>query len=892
MSDFHSLGADEVFSTLKTGKDGLTSGEAVKRTEKYGLNELPGKKEKSGLYIFLSQFNSGMIYILIAADVFSFFLGDRIDASIITASILLNALIGYYQENKAGQAVFHLRKMIEKKAIVLRDGIEQEILSKSLVPGDIILIRAGNIISADARLFEINELQVNEAALTGEAFPSIKQLSPLSKGVALADRANMVFAGTIAVRGNGRAVVMATGINTEIGNIAKMINETQDEFTPLQKKLDKLSASFSLMFVVLCVLIIVIGWWQERALSEMFMIGVAVGVAAIPEGLSMAVTFILALGMSDVLKRNALIKRLSATETLGSTTVICADKTGTITQGHMQVVSIVSASQNGFVSNDVSVISEAAHAESVINILKIGMLCNEAIIENPDSELTAWKIIGNPTDSAILTVAAEIGLRKDALLKTRTKVGELLFLNENKFMCSLYESGKAFVLYEKGAPEIILAKTEMIDNGGVVTKIRMNDRQVIMNNIREATMSGLRLVAVAYRELRSNSVPDTQKIDWSALDSDLVFVGIIVIKDPLRVEVRETVSICNEAGVRMVIITGDHPLTARTIAREAGIIVNDDQVLTGEQLDQMPDAELERRVKHISVYARVSPHHKLRIVSVLQKAGEVVAMTGDGINDAPALSAANIGIALGNGTDVARDAADIILLDNNIKTIANTIFRGRVIFKNIQKVTTYLLSDIFSEIVLIVGSIIFDLPLALLPIQILWINIVNDSLPNFSLAFEEGKDSMMHRAPTRLGAGILDGRMKVIIFGTGLFRDLLVFSLFVYLYKNGEDIVYLRSLMFLIVGVKSLFNIFGLRGLRRQVWQINLFSNPILLFSSGASLLLLVMGLYLSFFNKILHTVALGYEAWVVAVSVGIFSLLLTESVKLVFNHYEDRKNK
>ncbi len=885
MLDFHSLTSEKCLEELKTSLSGLSYKEAERRLKKYGPNELPRVKRLSNLFIFINQFNNPLIYILIIAGIISAFLGDFVDASIIFGAVVINTIIGYLQESKANKSLSKLKTLIEHKAIVLRDGREMMIDSSLLTIGDIIIIKAGNRVPADGRLIEEVDLQINESSLTGESIPASKDAGPVARGAALADRVNMVYASTVVVSGFGKAVITAIGSNTQIGQIAQMVTETKEEETPLQKRLNSFSVFLGISISILSFLVIIIGLWRGHNLFQMFLTGVALAVASIPEGLSVAVTVILALGMQAILKQKALVRKLIAAETLGSTTVICTDKTGTLTEGKMHVAHII-VGEKEFEVQSPGTRQDTREAKIVSLALQIGMMCNDAVIENPEDELASWRIIGTPTDAALLSAAIQSGLDKDKLLKIEPQIDEQPFTSDLKYMISLHQTKKGYILYEKGAPEKLLEKSSCFYHQGKRIKLDKTQIDKLKRNYTNLTKKGLRVIGVAYREFKKL---DWQKgSDWEKIDNDLTFVAFLALKDPLRPEARETIRVCRVAGIRPVIITGDHKLTAQAIARDVGIEVKEENIVNGEFLDKISDEELKNIVNKIDIYARVNPHHKLRIVNALQARGEVVAMTGDGINDSPALRAADIGISLGTGTDIAKENADIILLDNNFKTIVAAVKQGRIIFDNIRRVITFLLSDNFSQIILVAGSIFLGAPLALLPAQILWMNIIGDGLPDFSLAFEKGGDYVMKRKPIKRDEPILNKEMKIIIFGVGIIRDLLVFALFFYLlgiYSNvlEEKIDYIRTFVFAALSTSSLLGIFSIRTLSRPIWKVGLFSNKFLIWAVVFSFGLLLAGIYLPFLQKILSTVALDLGAWVLIFGIALVSLFMIEVVKFKF---------
>ncbi len=884
--DFHSLKINDCLEKLKTTREGLTAAEAAKRLNKYGENIIPREKPLGSWKIFFRQFRSSLVYILLGAGILSVILGAWIDAGVIFGAVILNVIIGFFQENKANQALSKLREMIEHKVIVVRDGADIELDSRLVTVGDIILIKAGNRIPADARLIEAVDLQVNEAALTGESLPSAKKTEPVLAGAALADRENMVYAGTMVVSGWGRAVVTAVGAETELGKVAQMVKETKEEKTPLQARLERFSRLLGIIVGVIAFLIVVAGLIQGREFIAMIETGVAVGVAAIPEGLTVAVTFILALGMQRILRQKALTRKLVAAETLGSTTVICSDKTGTLTEGKMHVAHII-IGEKEFELETLGSRQNEKEAKAVSLALQTAMMCNDAIVENPHDELKSWRFIGSPTEVALLSAAIQSGLNKEKLLAREPQVAEMPFDSGRKFMLSLHKRADGrYILYEKGAGEVLLTKSTKFFHLGKIQKLTDKEKTKLNRTYEKLTARGLRVIGLAIREMPKDfKLESPENVNWSDIDCNLTFIGFIALKDPLRPEARETIELCQKAGIRPILITGDHQLTAKAIGEEVGLKVKTENIITGAELDKINDVDLIKIINKINIYARVSPHHKLRIVKALRAQGEVVAMTGDGINDSPALKAADIGISLGTGTDIAKETADLILLDNNFRTIVSAVREGRVIFKNIRKVITYLISDSFSEVILILGSIIFNTPLALLPAQILWINIVNDGLPDFSLAFERDHGSVMTEKPLKKDEPLLNREMKRIIFGAGIFRDVVIFIFFYWLWiqnqGNPAAVKRVVTLIFIILGVKSLLSIFSLRSFSQPIWRYHPFSNRYLIGAVAASLFLLVISVYWPPLQMILHTVSLGPVDWLIAFGFGLFNILLIEGVKL-----------
>lgn len=888
-TDFHYLSAEEALRTVDSSAEGLTTNEAKKRLLKNGANILGQEKPYSRFKVFLSQFQNPLIYILIFATIFSVLAGEHTDAWVIVAAILVNVIIGYIQEDKANNALNKLKSMVEHHALVIRGNQKIEILAADLVVGDILVLRPGSFVLADARLFESNDLETNEASLSGESAAILKKIDIIDKEAALADRKNMVYAGTSIVSGNGLAVVIATGRETEIGKISEMVKNTTDEKTPLQERLIGISKFLGITALFACLVVVGAGLLNDFDFLDIFISATAIAVAAIPEGMAVAVTVILALGMKETVKKKALTRKLLAAETLGSIDVICSDKTGTLTEGVMRLEKIITSLANYDLADLISG-KNLNKLDDFLTSLHIGVLCNNAVLKNKED-----KGVGSALEIAFLKAALEFSAKNDSSRESSTRIAELPFSSEKKYMLSLHEENKKYILYGKGAGEIIIDKCSNIQENGVIRKIEKTDLEKIKAEYDKLTESGLRVIALAFKNLKDKPINNkSDKVDWNKLDNGLTFVSLAAFKDPLRPDSKQTISLCRQAGIRPIIITGDHPGTAYAIAAELKISFNRSEVVTGPDLDKMDDKKLQAVVKKFSIYARVSPEHKIRIVKALKHNGKVVAMTGDGLNDSPALKAADIGICLGSGTEVAKETADIVLLDDNFSVIVDAIKQGRIIFDNIRKSITYLLSDSFSEMVLILGSIIFHTPLALLPTQILWINILNDGLPNFSLAFEKGDNSVMKRPPLKREEPIFNKEMKAIVLGWGIARDVLLFGLFFYLSKRleilGWSVEYLRTIFFAMLIFKSITSIFSIRNLHLPIYKIPQFHNRYLFASVAIGLLLMIGAVYLPFLNEILKTAPLELSAWIIIIAVAILNLIITELIKAYFIRQENSR--
>jgi Ca2+-transporting ATPase len=679
-------------------------------------------------------------------------------------------------------------------------------------------------------------------------------------------------------------------MDTEIGKIAGYVSQTKDEDTPLQIRLKKLGKFIGIITVIICLIIFVLGIILGRSPLDMFLISVAIAVSSIPEGLPVAITVVLAIGMQRILKEKSLVRRLVAAETLGSTTVICTDKTGTLTLGKMKISSVI-------LDNEIIELFSSAKknvSKRVEEILRIGLLCNDAFFENEQAVkkgLKEWKVSGSPTDQVLLLSGVELGLSLDDVQKVYPRIDEVTFDSSKKYMITLHENSNSKsddkLLLCKGAPEIILEHCAFIETASGVKKITEKRREELKKIQNKLTSQGLRMLAFAQRKINPKLLKENLDDNFEAL----TLVGLITLRDPLRKTSRHTIRTCMQAGIRPIIITGDHKLTARAIALEVGLKITSENILVGEDLEKLNDDDLREKVKKVSLYARVSPHHKLRIIKALQENNEVVAMAGDGINDAPAIQMADIGIALGSGTDIAKETAEIVLLDNNFSVIVRAIKQGRIIFDNLRKIIVYLLSDSFSGMLLVVSAIILGLPLPLIPAQILWINIVNDSLPNFALAFEKGDKDIMKRKPLKKNEPILDKEMKFLIFVIGVFTDIGLLVLFILLMKTGHDIEHVRTYMFAALGIDSLIYVYSCKNLKRQIWNYKLFDNKLLVLGTTISLAMLMAGIYVPFFQTVLRTVPLGIEGWIIMLGVALFEVFSIELGKWLFIHRKIKNN-
>ncbi len=887
--NWHSLNIKEVLHSLKSSKLGLSTEEAEKRLKKYGKNKLPKKKKFSQLEIALNQLKSPLVYILLIAALVTFMLEHFVDTGVILAAVILNTVVGFIQETKAEKSLEKLKQMVKHKARILRDGIEKEMSAENIAPGDVIMFRAGDKISADGRIIEAHELEIDEASLTGESVP-VSKVAEISKHTSASQsKKNMAYMGTAVVKGRGLMVISSTGTETKFGQIALLLKETKKEKTPLQTKLAKFSQLFSVLTALIVVIIFAIGIYRGHDISEMFTTSVAIAVAAIPEGLLVAVTVILAIGMQRILKKGSLVRKLIAAETLGSTTVICTDKTGTLTMGKMQVDHIITMDTTfSLVGKEkAKIIEEEKRKLDHIVAVKIGMICNNAVIENPNDELEKWKIHGDYTERALLQSGISVGFDSEEIKKNFNRIDEIPFSSERKFMATLNKStSNQYEVYVKGAPEEIISRSKYVLVNGKKKQMTEDDLKFLRKEQSNLSKKGLRVISVAFKSADKSIEDDFKEENDDDIVSELIFVGLIAIKDPLRPEAKDTIKLAKDAGIKTIIITGDNRLTAKTIANELGMNVEDDNVLEGARLDQMSTKEFSGIVSKIKVYARVSPSHKSRIVDAWQSKGEVVAMTGDGVNDAPALKSADIGVALGSGTEVAQETADIVLLDNNFKTIITAVEQGRVIFENIRKVILYLVSDSFSEVIVIMGALIFlpkEMALPLVAAQILWINLVTDGLPDVALTLEPKEKNIMKEPPRKKDEPLLNFEIKLLIATISIISGVLTLAAFIYINNITGDFRHASTIAFSILAVDSLVYVFSIRSLRHSLWQKDIFSNKYLVVAVILGFILQLVAIYHPFMQKVLQTTALNLTDWSLIFFVCAIEVIVIEGIKYVF---------
>ena len=842
---------DEVESTLKTNaENGLTAEEAKKRQEEYGLNELKAKKKKSLFVKFLEQFKDFMIIILIISAIISGVVGVAqgegfTDTIIILVVVVVNAIIGVAQENKAEKSLEALQKLSSHVAKVVRDGKLQVIQSKELVPGDIVILETGDYVPADLRIIETVNLKSQESALTGESVPVEKMAAKIEdEKIGIGDRVNMLFSSSLITYGRGKAVVVETGMNTEVGKIADIINTAEEQGTPLQQKLNKLGKTLGIVALAICAVIFVVGLLYGKEPIHMFMTAVSLAVAAIPEGLPAVFTIVLAIGVQRMVKRNAIVKKLPAVETLGSASVICSDKTGTLTQNKMTVEKV-------FCDGNLVNLEESADMIDIQKLVYASMLCNDTKISEDD------KLTGDPTETALVDMAFKLDF-DPSVYGMFPRVAEIPFDSDRKLMTTVHEENGNYVVYTKGGVDELLANcSSYILEGDIKTDLE-EYKEIIRRYNMEMAQNALRVLAMAYKVL--DHKPTAEEI--KELESNLTYIGMVGMIDPPRLEVKDAVQECKEAGIKTVMITGDHKITAIAIAKSLGILENDYEAITGTELEEMSDEELIRNVRKYSVYARVSPEHKVRIVKAWQANGETVAMTGDGVNDAPSLKIADIGCAMGVvGTDVAKEAADVILTDDNFATVVSAVEEGRRIYDNILKAIQFLLSSNIGEIVVLFLAILItpllskqfgvDITLieTLLPIHILWINLVTDSLPALALAVDPAADNVMKRKPLKnTKKGIFTKGMTWRIVYQGLMIGLLTLTAFIIGLSTPdvsqeEKVKIGQTMAFYVLALSELVHVFNIRDNKRSIFKTGIFNNSKLILATvvSASLMFVIL---------------------------------------------------
>jgi len=880
---WHSNTIPKILVALRSRERGLTREEAIARLQEYGPNKFPEGKSDGLLLIFLRQFQSPLIYILLAAAAIIWATGESVDASVIMIVLVFNAIVGTIQEGKAQNTLLALKKVAETSATVLRDGKEIVIKDTEVVPGDIIILQEGEKVPADARIIFVNMLKIDEASLTGESEPVTKTDAVLPiDSLPVVDQKNMVFKGTNVLSGNGVAVVVATGLATEIGKIAKKI-ATIDTEIPLKKDISNLSRLILIAVFIISILLIIIGMLSGHTLKEMFTTAVALAISVIPEGLPIVVTLVLATGVWRMTKRNALVKRLQAVEALGQTKIIAVDKTGTLTRNEMVVQRVYSNGKifeitgNGYEPKGEATINgktiDPLNHPDLLFSGKIAGFCANARLSFL-AETKTWKIAGDPTEAAMIVFSEKIGFRHDTMEQEMPKIFELPFDYKKKYHATIRTvDGKNF-LTVVGAPEEMLKLCKNVwhaDGSEVLTEEKKKELE---SAFRQLAQDGLRVVAFTIN-------PDVEKSINPDTLPPLSFVGFFGMKDALRPEVKEAVQKVKSANIRVVMITGDHRLTATAVAKEAGIYQEGDTVLTGEEIDNMPDTELAEKLSRTTVFARVTPDHKLRIILAYRKRGEIVAMTGDGVNDAPSLVAADLGVAMGKiGTEVAKEAADIILLDDNFGSIVSAVEEGRSIYKTIKKVILYLFSTNLGETLTIVGALLLGFPLPLLPAHIIWLNFVTDGFLDVSLAMEPKEEGLLRDHFERPKKYLVDKLMaqRMLLMAV----PMMIGALFLFQKYYANDMAKAWTISLTVLAVFQWFNAWNCRHESKSIFQMNPFSNKWLVLATLTIIFLQLFAIYNPFMHKFMRTVPLSLSEWLLIIPIAA-SIILVEEIRKFF---------
>ncbi|MBM3199343.1 cation-translocating P-type ATPase [Candidatus Woesearchaeota archaeon] len=850
MVDYYKQTSKEALESLNTNIKGLTHEEAEKRLQQYGLNQLKKKESVHPVKIFLKQFKDPVIMILLAAIIISLTVNEMLDAAVITAILILNAVIGFSQEYKAEKAIELLKKMSTPKAKVIRNGTAQLIDASLVVPGDIITVEAGDKVPADARILDLAEVHVNESMLTGESVPVKKDIPAIGKEVALADRKNMLFSGTVLTNGRADAVVVSTGMSTELGKIAELVQTIGEVQTPLQKRLKSLGEKLGIIVLMVCAVVLTIGFLRGLDKIQMLLMAISLAVSAVPEGLPAVVTIALAIGVQKMLKRNALIRELKAVETLGAVTVICSDKTGTMTKNEMTVTEIfannetITVTGEGYnIKGEFLINNKKITAERIDLLLRAAASCNNATLT-----------FGDPTEIALVVAAKKAGIEREE------KTGEIPFDSVKKYMVTKHKG----VNYIKGAPEKILELCTHIQSRDTVKKLTDNDRKLILNKNYEMGSKALRVLAMAYEK-----------------DKKTVLTGLAGMIDPPREEVAEAMRVCEKAGIKVIMITGDNAVTAKAIGEKIGI---NGRMMEGTELEKASDEDLRKVVKEVNIFARVDPSHKVRILKALQANGEVVAMTGDGVNDAPALKGADVGVAMAiKGTDIARESADMVLTDDNFVSIVAAVREGRAIYDNIKKFVKFLLSTNFGEVGVITLSIIAGIPLPLLPIQILWVNLLTDSLPALALGVDPPDGKIMERKPRNPKDTILQGSYTFLVIASLIATIATLVAFFIGC--GGWDCTDLnkgRTMALMTLIFFELGFVFTIRSEKLPLYKVGLFSNKWLVRAVLTSVAMQLIIVYIPLLSRAFKLVPLGLLDWAAVIPLALSGFIIFEIKKMI----------
>lgn len=890
----HAESAEYVLKELKTNAiTGLSRKEAEKRQKEYGLNEILEERKFEILVLVLKQFKNPLVLLLLAAGVLTLFLKEYHNSIIIFLAFFINSVIGFFQEKQMKDAFSALKSSLKKYAVVIREGEKQRIEAKYTVPGDIIILKEGDMVPADARIIKEKGAEVNESVLTGEWLASRKNQKEIDLRTRITERTDMIFQGTTLEKGLITAVVTSIGDKTEFGKIADLIRgaDSIKKPTVFQKNITSISRFIGAAVFFTIIILFFAGVYRGIDKAEMFLSAVAIAVAAVPEGLPIAVTVILVLGMRRLVKVGGLPKNLGVLETLGTTDTILTDKTGTLTRAEMRVSRVITPfdinseekSQSGKFKNGKK--NEFVSENLRIKILEMAQFVSEAFIENPKDELKNWIIRGDPMEKAIIEAGIEAGLNREKMFAEYPRIDFLPFESERRFFASLHKFNGENKLFLSGAPEIIIKNSVYYEDVKKSKKLTSSLRKKFLNYYENEAEKGIRMIALSSREAEFSEIPrNTEKL-FSVIPQKMIFHGFIGFHDPVREEVKDVLKIAENVGIDIKILTGDNLNTAKAVAYEIGLITweSHSQVfLNGDELENMSKDDLLEKIDNIKILSRVLPHEKMMIVESLQAKGKIVAMTGDGINDAPALSRSDIGIAFESGTDIAKESADLILTNNSFNVIIEAVREGKIIIKNIRKVITYLLSTGFSEVILIGGSIAAGFPLPVLPAQILWANIIQEGFMNFAYAFEKGDDDIMKKE--NRDSRIFTREMKILIFIIGIITDIFLLILFFVLLKMNYNLDKIRTIMFVGLSSDAIFFALSLKSLKNPIWKINIFSNIYLILALTASVIMLFAALSLPFLRGLLELTPLSGKEFLIVFTLGIINLISIEAAKLWMN--------
>ncbi|MFE7376987.1 cation-translocating P-type ATPase [Bacillus cereus] len=885
MSDWYSKTKDQIVTDFKTNEQiGLKADSVNERLKQFGPNELTAKQKRTLWQRIFAQINDVLVYVLLIAALISAFVGEWADASIIAIVVILNAVIGVIQESKAEQALEALKKMATPKAIVKRNGELQEIPSEQVVPGDIVMLDAGRYIPCDLRLIETANLQIEESALTGESVPVDKDAlyhpsMQADEQVPLGDQKNMAFMSTLVTYGRGVGVAVETGMNSQIGKIATLLHEADDDMTPLQKSLAQVGKYLGFVAVAICAIMFLIGFLQGRDTLEMFMTAISLAVAAIPEGLPAIVSIVLAIGVQRMIKQNVIIRKLPAVEALGSVTIICSDKTGTLTQNKMTVTHFYSDNtydhlENLNINNDTQRL-----------LLENMVLCNDASYSSESQT-------GDPTEIALLVAGNTFNIQKDDLENKHERVNEVPFDSDRKMMSTVHTYDESYYSMTKGAIDKLLPRCTHIFKNGKIEALTDSDTNQILDAAGSMSKEALRVLSFAFKQYNPNNV------DINHLEENLIFIGLAGMIDPPRTEVKDSITECKKAGIRTVMITGDHKDTAFAIAKELGIVAKESEVMIGNELDSISDTELASKINHLNVFARVSPEHKVKIVKALRAKGNIVSMTGDGVNDAPSLKQADVGVAMGiTGTDVAKGAADVVLTDDNFSSIVKAVEEGRNIYRNIKKSILFLLSCNFGEIITLFLAILLGWATPLRPIHILWVNLITDTLPALSLGVDPEDPDVMKEKPRHAKESLFSGSVPFLIFN-GIVIGFLTLAAFIVgakLYAgdtnlfplfperiDDDALLHAQTMAFVVLSFSQLVHSFNLRSRTKSIFSIGLFTNKYLVFSLLIGVLMQVCIISIPPLANIFGVHALTMRDWGFVLLLCIVPLVVNEIIKLV----------